>query len=120
MTTLNPETMTTAEISALMAQLRAVQKDARDAENARYSELARPLIETVLSEHTVEASEFSERVGHSTQNLTIEVEGRTYTFYVAIKDVAATAARKEDVEAGRVTLKKREPKKAKPEATPEA
>lgn len=126
MTTLSPETMTAAEASALMAQLRKVVKDAREQENARYSELARDLIETVLSEHPVEASEYSERVGHSTQNLTIEVEGRTYTFYVAIKDVQASEERKQAIEDGTVTLKKRKPKKSegkseeKPEGDTEA
>lgn len=115
MTTLSPETMTAAEAAALMVQLRKVVKDAREQENARYSELAREMIETVLSEHPVEASEYSERVGHSTQNLTIEVEGRTYTFYVSIKDVQASEERKAAIEAGTVTLKKRKPKKAKSE-----
>ena len=111
MTTLSPENMTAAEITALMKQLRDVQKVAREAESARYSELAREFLETVLAEHGVEPSDYSERVGHSTQNLSIEVDGRAYTFYVAIKDVKASEERKAAIDTGAVTLKKREPKK---------
>lgn len=107
MTTLNPEAMTAAEIDAMLATLRKAKKDAREAENARYAELARELVETLLLEHDVEPSEYSDRVGYSTQNLSIEIEGRTYTFYVALKDVKASEERKAAIDAGTVTLKKR-------------
>lgn len=107
MTALNFEAMTTAEIEQALAALRKIKKDTKDATNARYAELARDLVETVLVENGVTASESSNRVGVSTQNLTIEVDGRTYTFYVSLKDVKASEERAEAIKNGTVVLKKK-------------
>lgn len=107
MTALNFEAMTVNEIEQALAALRKIKKDTKDATNARYAELARDLVETVLVENTVTASESSNRVGVSTQNLTIEVDGRTYTFYVSLKDVKASEERADAIKNGTVVLKKK-------------
>lgn len=105
------EGMSLAEINDVMKALSAAKKTAQDAEKARYAELGRELVETVLTEQPCEPSPTSTRVGRSTSSLPIEVDGRTYTFYISIKDVAASEQREKDVESGAVVLEK--PKRGK-------
>lgn len=107
MTAVNFEAMTGAEIDAALAALRKIKKDVKDAANARYAELSRELVETLLTEHDLTPSEYSARVGLSTPNLTLDIEGRTYTFYVSIKDVKASEERALAVKNGTVVLKKK-------------
>lgn len=111
MTVLNFEDMSTAELDAALALVRDAKKKAQNAENARYAEKGRDLVETILSEQGVEASEYSERVGVSSSSLPITIDGKDYTFYVSIKDVTATEKRAKAVKDGKVTLKKRATKK---------
>jgi hypothetical protein len=123
MSMLTFEGKSTAELDALMAQMKAAKAKAKSAESARYAEKARDLIETIISELGVAESPTSPRVGRSTSNLEIEVDGKKYTFYVSVKDVAATEAREKAVEAGTLVLEK--PKRGKkatedaPEDAPE-
>lgn len=105
--------MTAAEREALLAQLRDIKKQARDAEAERYSEMLRDFVETILLEQEMLPSDYSSRVGYSTPSLSLEIDGRQYTFYVSLKDVEASKDREEQIALGNVVLKKKEaPKKA--------
>lgn len=115
-TALDFETMPIADLDAALALIRDAKKKAQDAENAKYAELGRELVETIISEQGVEASEYSERVGVSSSSLPVVIDGRKYTFYVSIKDVTATEERAQAVKDGTVTLKKRAPKKGSTES----
>lgn len=111
MTVLEFEGKSAADLNAIMAAVRDAKKKAQDAENARYAEFGRELVEAMLTEQGVEASEYSERVGVSSSSLPITIDGKPYTFYVSIKDVKASEKRAAEVKSGKVTLKKRAPKK---------
>ena len=101
------EGMSVVEMDAILKALRETKKNVQGAENARYAELGRPLVETLITEHGVEASEYSSRVGVSSSSLPITIDGKEYTYYVSIKDVKASEKREKDVESGKVVLKKR-------------
>jgi hypothetical protein len=98
--------MGAADLAASQANISAQKKRAQEAEKARYAEPGRELVETVLAEQPCEPSPTSTRVGRSTSSLPIEIDGKQYTYYVSIKDVAASEQREKDVEAGRVVLEK--------------
>lgn len=105
-------TMTPAELADLAAQVTKAKKTAQDAAKARYAEMGRELVEAVLAEQPCQESATSTRVGSSTTSLPIEIDGVKYTFYVSIKDVAATEARDEAVKAGTLVLEKPKRKQA--------
>lgn len=103
--------MGTADLAASQANIAAQKKRAQEAERARYAELGRDLVETVLTEQPCEPSPTSARVGRSTSSLPIEFNGRKFTYYISIKDVEASEQREKDVEAGLIVLEK--PKRGK-------
>lgn len=95
---LDISTLSASDVESLLAQLRDVKKDLRDADNARLGELVREFVETIVVERPMEASEKSGWHGIKVHGLPLVVAGVKVTFSGTITDTEAT-------EAGKAALK---------------